>query len=391
MLLSRRGHAFGFSDSRALYINSRVRMLALLFAVLTPLWIPIDFLLLEPESFQLMAVVRLFFSLMLLLLYGVPQQDVSLQQAHRRLFALMIMPAVFHLSSLSILASAPHDDYLICYSFLPFLIIVMHSVFPLTLLEGLRLALLSITMLSLGPLLQGSLWGFSGFANLWLMCLLMGVSLWTQISQLQMKIQLYEEATTDPLTGLLNRRTLMNQLVYIRRQLLRNGRPVALLMMDLDHFKQVNDRYGHQVGDRVLKVFAEILQTQVRSSDYVARFGGEEFLVVLPEARSGDAILLAERILNACRMAAIDLSASEKIRFSLSIGVGRLEMNSSVEASLSAVDEALYRAKKQGRDRYAVVDEISQTAAAGPFATVKSIQPPGFFGRSKTSRISRAD
>ncbi|RDE22837.1 sensor domain-containing diguanylate cyclase [Motiliproteus coralliicola] len=361
-LLSQRGHAFGFSDSRALYINSRVRMLALLFAILTPLWIPIDYLLLDSAQFQLMAVVRLFFSLMLLMLSGVPDQDVSLRQAHNRLFALMVMPAVFHLASLMILASVPPSDYLICYSFLPFLIIVMHSVFPLTLFEGVRLALLSITLLSLGPMLQGSLWSFGGFANMWLMCLLMGVALWTQISQLQMKIQLFEEATTDPLTGLLNRRTLMNQLVHIRRLLLRNGRPVALLMMDLDHFKQINDRFGHQVGDKVLKVFSNILQTQVRSSDYVARFGGEEFLVVLPEARTGDAVLLAERILNACRGTSIELPDQTKIGFSLSIGVGRLDINNTVEASLSSVDAALYRAKQEGRDRYVAVDSTFEAA-----------------------------
>ncbi|WP_421865245.1 diguanylate cyclase [Motiliproteus sp.] len=372
LLLSRRGHAFGFSDSRALYINSRVRMLALLFAILTPLWIPVDFLLLDSAEFQLMAVVRLFFSLMLLMLSGVPDKEVSLRQAHQRLFALMIMPAIFHLASLMILASVPFSDYLICYSFLPFLIIVMHSVFPLTLFEGVRLALLSISLLSLGPLLQGDLWSFSGFANMWLMCLLMGVALWTQISQLQMKIQLFEEATTDPLTGLLNRRTLMNQLVHIRRQLLRNGRPVALLMMDLDHFKQINDRFGHQVGDTVLKVFSDILRNQVRSSDYVARFGGEEFLAVLPEARPGDAVLLAERILNACRSTGIDLPGQQQIRFSLSIGVGRLEMNSSVETSLSRVDSALYQAKQQGRDRYVVADAEAEVAASTkPFPAPK--------------------
>ena len=355
VLLSRNQHVFGFCDSRALYINSRVRLLALIFALLTPLWIPVDFFILEGEQFHLMATVRLLFSLLLLMLAGIPATNVTFRQAQIGLLSLMVLPALFHLATQAILSGMPYHDLLVCYSFLPFLIIVMHCVFPLALFEGLLLAGLSITLLSLWPLFSGTLFSFVGLANLWLMCLLMGVAIWAQLSQLQMKLQLFDEATTDPLTGLLNRRTLMGQLEHIRRQLLRNGRPVSLLMLDLDHFKQINDGHGHQVGDRVLKHFAAILKQQARRSDYVARFGGEEFLIVLPEARPNDAVLLAERILNSCRSASVALDDENphgaRIGFSVSIGVAQLDMRNSIESSLSRVDAALYQAKQSGRDR----------------------------------------
>tara|TARA_R110002167_G_scaffold56558_8_gene160537 strand:+ start:4715 stop:5854 length:1140 start_codon:yes stop_codon:yes gene_type:complete len=350
-LFSRSSHAFGFSASRAHYISSRVKLLALLFAVLTPLWIPVDYFLLGGDQFQLMAVVRLLFSMSLLLLAVVTETGIQLFQARRRLVCLMLLPAVFHLLTQPILADSTQSDLLVCYSFLPFLIIVMHCIFPLTLMEGVGLATFTIALLSLGKLFQGTLFSFRGLADLWLMILIMGVAVWAQLSQLHMKLRLFNEATTDPLTGLLNRRTLMKQLNYVQKQSLRSGRPVALMMMDLDHFKQVNDRYGHQSGDRVLELFADILRQQVRSSDYVARFGGEEFLVVLPDATQDAALQLAERILANCRSLTVTLADRREIRFSVSIGAGQLSGELAVEASLSQVDAALYQAKSQGRDR----------------------------------------
>ncbi|MEH6473659.1 MAG: GGDEF domain-containing protein [Halopseudomonas sp.] len=349
-LFSRRVHAFGFSGTRAQYINSRVRLLALLFAVLTPLWIPVDYFLLDWEQFQLMAIVRLLFSIVLLMLAGVSELNVQLAEARRRLVVLMVLPALFHLLTQSILRDVDHSDLLVCYSFLPFLIIVMHCIFPLTMTEGVGLATLTITLLSLDNLFQATLFSIRGIGDLWLMGLIMGVAVWAQLSQLHMQLKLFDEATTDPLTGLLNRRTLMKQLNHVQGQLRRNGRPVSMLMMDLDHFKQINDRYGHQTGDRVLVQFAQILRQQVRRSDYVARFGGEEFLAVLPEASPDDALLLAERIIKCCR-ASVLLEEQSEVHFSVSIGVGQLDEALSVEASLSQTDAALYQAKDQGRDR----------------------------------------
>ncbi|MEH6825901.1 MAG: diguanylate cyclase [Motiliproteus sp.] len=350
-LLSRRAHVFGFSGARAHYINSRVRLLALLFAVLTPLWIPVDYFLLERDQFLLMSIVRLLFSMGLLMLSAVPEAGVRLFQARRRLVVLMVLPTLFHLLTQSILKDAASSELLLCYSFLPFLIIVMHCIFPLALTEGIGLAALTISLLALGELFQGVLFSVRGLIDLWLMLLIMGVAVWAQLSQLHMQLRLFNEATTDPLTGLLNRRTLMKQLNHVQQQSLRTGRPVSLMMLDLDHFKQINDRFGHQGGDRVLELFAQILQQQVRSSDYISRFGGEEFLVLLTDARQQDALQLAERILKGCRTSKVALEDCREIRFGVSIGIAQLDGAVSVEDCLSQADAALYQAKAQGRDR----------------------------------------
>ncbi|MEH6652321.1 MAG: GGDEF domain-containing protein [Motiliproteus sp.] len=349
-LLTRRNHPFGFSDSRAEYINSRTRLLAMLFAVLTPLWIPVDYFILEAEQFQLMAMVRLIFSVLLVLLSRASAERVTFARAQRRLIALMVLPALFHLVTVQILSGGEYGGLMVFYTFLPFLIVVMHSIFPLTLAEGTVLSLLTISLLSLDELFSGSLLSFEGIAYLWLMCLLMGVAIWAQLSQLHMQLNLFNQATTDPLTGLLNRRALIKQLDLVEQQMLRNPRPVSLLLIDLDRFKSINDTHGHLAGDKVLKCFSKTLQAEVRTTDYVARFGGEEFLVVLPETRPEEAMLLAKRVGDSCRDAVIELDAEQRVTFTVSIGIGQLSTNSTVETAISHTDLALYQAKKQGRD-----------------------------------------
>lgn len=161
-------------------------------------------------------------------------------------------------------------------------------------------------------------------------------------------------ATTDPLTGLLNRRALVERLTTEMERALRYDTSVALLLVDLDHFKRVNDTHGHLAGDGVLRGVAELLTEEARSSDLVARYGGEEFLVVLPETDDAGAAVLAERMRE--RVAGHTFRAWEDghtLRLTASIGVAtfpaaRIE---SVEDLFARADAALYRAKAEGRDR----------------------------------------
>ncbi|GJG87850.1 hypothetical protein tb265_30310 [Gemmatimonadetes bacterium T265] len=161
-------------------------------------------------------------------------------------------------------------------------------------------------------------------------------------------------ATTDPLTGLLNRRALSERLTTEMERALRYDTSVALLLVDLDHFKRVNDTYGHLAGDGVLRTVAELLGEEARSSDLVGRYGGEEFIVVLPETDDAGAAVLAERMRE--RVAGHVFRAWEDgrtLRVTASIGVAtfpaaRIE---SVEDLFARADGALYRAKAEGRDR----------------------------------------
>ena len=159
-------------------------------------------------------------------------------------------------------------------------------------------------------------------------------------------------AHTDPLTQLVNRRALTIRLVTEMERVRRYNAPLSMLLIDLDHFKLVNDTYGHMAGDDVLSSVAVLLQRAVRSVDTVARYGGEEFVVVLPETGRQGAVAFAERIRERMASHGFVIGAAEKIHITCSVGVAtypspRLD---SVEDLFRAADVALYRAKGNGRN-----------------------------------------
>ncbi len=158
-------------------------------------------------------------------------------------------------------------------------------------------------------------------------------------------------ADTDPLTGMLNRRGFMPQAYDAMEHFKRYRRGTAILMLDIDHFKRVNDTYGHAAGDEVLKMIGEIVQNQVRTTDRVARFGGEEFVVLLREIEETDARALAGRILAAVEAAEAS-HGMDTLRVTVSAGlalVGRGDRD--IQDAIERADSALYAAKRQGRNR----------------------------------------
>ena len=157
------------------------------------------------------------------------------------------------------------------------------------------------------------------------------------------------QAETDPLTGLLNRRAMEERVRHLREA----GTPFALAMADLDHFKRLNDSYGHDTGDRALRTFARVLREAVRDNDVVARHGGEEFVVVLP----GIDALTAAPVLHRIRERLLDAVGTALIpEFSVSIGLADSSWSSDLTDVLRAADHALMEAKAQGRDRLVIAD-----------------------------------
>jgi diguanylate cyclase (GGDEF)-like protein len=155
------------------------------------------------------------------------------------------------------------------------------------------------------------------------------------------------QASTDALTGLLNRRSLLESVALLER----SGRPYTVLMLDLDRFKQLNDAHGHETGDRALRLFARVLRDSVRDGDLVGRYGGEEFLVVLPGQDAESGSLVAQRVRRALAAA---LAAADEVPFTTSIGVGESSDAASFEEVVREADAALFEAKHQGRDRVCV-------------------------------------
>lgn len=171
----------------------------------------------------------------------------------------------------------------------------------------------------------------------------------------EMEEELWELATTDGLTGFLNRRHFLARLQEEFDRLQRNeDLRSALLMLDIDHFKRINDSYGHAIGDEVLKHFAGIIRSQQRKIDIVGRIGGEEFAVILPDTDLSEARVLAERLLHAVARTPL-IHEMSLIETTVSIGIAQLAVASeSADSALKQADQALYRAKEAGRNRIAV-------------------------------------
>ena len=165
--------------------------------------------------------------------------------------------------------------------------------------------------------------------------------------------RLQVEASTDLLTGILNRRALQPVADEEIARARRYGHPLSLLLLDLDRFKSINDRFGHDLGDRALQLSAGCFREGLRSSDRVARWGGEEFLVLLPSTGLSEAVILAQRLRQKVEQLHIEASP-EPVRWTVSIGAAQLEEGQNWMDLLGRVDKALYQAKERGRNRVEV-------------------------------------
>jgi diguanylate cyclase (GGDEF)-like protein/PAS domain S-box-containing protein len=179
------------------------------------------------------------------------------------------------------------------------------------------------------------------------------------LSNVRLRQNLRQQATRDPLTGLFNRRYLEESLERELRRCARRNRPLTLWMIDIDHFKRFNDLYGHEAGDRVLCAVAESLQGQVRFEDVVCRYGGEEFLVLLPEFALEGAASRAEAIRQSVELLTPHYREQALGRLSVSIGVaGCPDHGTTVAELIRSADQAMYQAKHAGRNRVQVAEAL---------------------------------
>jgi diguanylate cyclase (GGDEF)-like protein len=158
-------------------------------------------------------------------------------------------------------------------------------------------------------------------------------------------------ATTDGLTGLANRRSLFDHLEQEVHRAQRYGTALSVIMFDLDHFKRINDRWGHAAGDRVLGQIARETHQLLRKTDKAGRYGGEEFVVLLPETDLREALLLAHRLSQRISDTVLTPEHDAPISVTVSVGVATLALNESGEKLIHRADQALYRAKQEGRNR----------------------------------------
>jgi diguanylate cyclase (GGDEF)-like protein len=164
---------------------------------------------------------------------------------------------------------------------------------------------------------------------------------------------LKETSTKDALTGIGNRRMLMERLKSETARAERLNRPLTLAIADVDRFKSINDTYGHETGDKLLIEIAQTLESEVRDYDLCGRWGGEEFLIIMPELQQQEAIVVVERVRNAiCNLRV--RNGDTLIEVSASFGIAERRIGESLSETINRADTALFAAKRAGRNRYEI-------------------------------------
>jgi diguanylate cyclase (GGDEF)-like protein len=180
------------------------------------------------------------------------------------------------------------------------------------------------------------------------------------------------QATTDALTGVANRRSFDEELALEWRRAHRIGDSLALVLVDLDDFKKVNDTHGHPAGDAVLRTVGEVLGAGVRQIDLAARYGGEEFVVLVPESDLAGALQLAKRLRLAISKARVELPNGRMLKVTASVGVAVKADLTSPEQLIAAADDALYEAKRAGKNRVVAAGAEPAAPKKKPRARIKS-------------------
>ena len=350
--LVNRGYSRDFAYVRSEYLRQRTMLVCALFLVLLPFWTLLDWVMLPAESLRYTLAGRVAMALALLLVLALSRHGrLQRRRAHLACGLLLITPAAFY--ALVLAVAGQQGSPLIGYSFIPYMLVAMLAIFPFTLLEAATLGLVLMAMEAFALHVAGTLSTWAGLQDLWLLAALLSIALTSNYFQLALMLRLHREATRDSLTGLMNRGALLRSMSQLA---LRQPAPqAALLMMDLDHFKRINDRYGHMAGDEVLRHFSRQLTQILRPTDIAARYGGEEFIAVLTGADQATALEIAERIRQRTESTALHDDQGNTIQYTVSIGIAMLMPGDSFEAVVREADNRLYEAKRQARNRVVAV------------------------------------
>jgi diguanylate cyclase (GGDEF)-like protein len=352
-LLSSHQHISLLEKRRTTMVVSRVRLVAALFALLTPLWIVVDIAAFPREVWLPLVLARIAATVAFSLITLLAIRMNSMQDAYRILTLLFLVPTAFFLFSYQHMSQFQlhgiQQAFSTGYAFLPFVMLAGLSIFPLTLLENIAfISPLMFMQLTAGVMRLPVLDWPTFAASFWLMILIAGVAVLAGLSQLAFIIVLVREAIRDNMTGCFSRQSgeelLELQFVIARR----SGNPLTVAFIDLDHFKQVNDRYGHEAGDAVLIAATNAIQGQLRMGDMLIRWGGEEFILILPNTTPAMACVALQRV----RQAGMG-KRPDGTPVTASIGIAE-RIDDEIDDWRQLVEKAdkrMYEAKQGGRNR----------------------------------------
>jgi diguanylate cyclase (GGDEF)-like protein len=366
-LLSPHAHFPLLARRRATMVVNRVRLFAFLFAALTPLWALIDYFVFPYPLWASLGALRLAASIAFALVVVAYKPSGSLPDAYRAMMLLFAIPTIFYVASHQLLAGHQLAGLSAAiatgYAFLPFVLLAGLAIFPLTFVENVLLASPILFAQALSGYMRWSTLDWPSFAGaFWLLTLITCVSNLAGMSQLAFMIALVRQAIRDPLTGTFSRRsgeeTLEMQFTVARR----SNAPLAVAFVDLDHFKSINDTFGHEAGDQVLTETADHIGNNLRRGDMLVRWGGEEFLLILPNAD----LQQARSVLSRLRQRGFG-RRPDGTPVTASIGVAE-RREASVEdwrELVEIADRRMYHAKTNGRDQivYAIPEDPQAKAA----------------------------
>jgi len=352
-LLSPRQHLPLVTRRRATVIVNRVRLFAFLFAVLTPLWSVVDFVVFPFPLWLNLALMRFAAcaAFTTLLVYYRPNGD--LVDAYRAMGILFLIPTVFYVASHTLLSNFQLSGLSAAigagYAFLPFVLLAGLSIFPLTLAESLLVSSPILLAQGVSGYLRWPAMDWPSFAGaFWLLVLITGVATLAGMSQLAFMIVLVRQAIRDPLTGVFSRRSGEEVMDLQFTIASRNNAPVSVAFFDIDHFKSVNDKFGHEAGDKVLSDVTAMVSANLRRGDTLARWGGEEFVLIMPNT----GVTEAEAAIARLRSVGFGMRP-DNARITASIGIAErtADMIDDWKGLVDLADKRMYQAKQTGRDR----------------------------------------
>jgi diguanylate cyclase (GGDEF)-like protein len=353
-LLSKRQHISLLEKRRTSMIVSRVRLVAALFALLTPLWIVVDIAAFPRDVWLPLVIARIAATVAFALITLLAIRMRSMLDAYRVLAMLFAVPTAFFLFSYQHMSQFDlhgiQQAFSTGYAFLPFVMLAGLSIFPLTLLENIAFISPLMVMQLIAGVMRLPVLDWPTFAaSFWLMILIAGVAVLAGLSQLAFIIVLVREAIRDNMTGCFSRQSgeelLELQFVLARR----SGNPLAVAFIDLDHFKQVNDNFGHEAGDAVLVSATEAIQQHLRMGDMLIRWGGEEFILIMPNSTPEMACVALQRLREkglGIRPDGTPVTASIGIAEHIHDGI-----DDDWRQLVEKADARMYEAKQAGRNR----------------------------------------
>lgn len=376
-LLSPLNHAGHIRRHVATVTMSRVRMVSTIFAILVPLWSIIDWMIFDWPEWAWMTGLRLASAVVFLALAW-PREVSSLRpylQARSLLMIMLLVPPAFYLASLHVVSGLHMDGEMSLlmqlYGLLPSVVLAGLAIFPLTALEVILFSAPALACFGAGVAVSGQAISLEDLGPaLWFMALTIGVSMFSGMTQLHYMTTLVNKAMSDPLTGAYTRRSGGEALDLLFRLSTMSGKPLTIAFFDLDHFKSINDTYGHEAGDEALRTMVDRLRTGLRRSDHVIRWGGEEFLAVLPDMPADGMEVFLRRM----RETGFGLRP-DGTPLTASIGVAErlTDQATDWDQLVELADHRMYEAKRSGRDRAVLRDH--QAVIFGEDATSSKKTP----------------